>query len=128
VAERQRLPLLQLLAEQTDIGTFDAQPVAVCVGDGRFGLPSFPARGGGWQAAMEELVEVLPQQLSELIVRRGILINPADQRAIGVAERGKERFNSVKLLRLLFPLRIANTDHRFFGSPIDQHVRLRHPR
>ncbi len=51
VAERQRLPLLPLLAEQIDVGTFDAQPVEVCVGDGRLDLPRFPVRGSGWAGA-----------------------------------------------------------------------------
>ena len=90
MTERQRLPLLPLLAEQTDIGTFDAQPVDICVGNGRFDLPRFPARGSGWQTAMKELVKVLAQQHFER-VRRGILINSADERAIGVAELGEER-------------------------------------
>jgi hypothetical protein len=78
MAERQRLPLLPLLAEETDVGTFAAQPVDVCVGYGRFDPPRFPVRGTVWQAPMQTLVEVLPQQRLE-VVRRRILVNSAAQ-------------------------------------------------
>jgi hypothetical protein len=127
VAERQRLPLLQFLAKQTDVGTLDPQPVEVCLGDDRLNLQRFPARASGWQAPMEELLKMLPQQRFEL-VRHGILIYPADERTIGVAEAAEELFNSFKLIFFLFLFGIANTDHGLFGSPIDQHVRLPFPR